>query len=82
MKNEEIIQKINTLLVDEFEVEADQLNPSASIIDALGIDSLDLIDLLVLIEQNFGFKVETEEVAEIKTLQNFYDYIIKRLNGK
>ena len=82
MTNEEVVSKIKTLVIDEFEVEEKDLDPSAVITDALGIDSLDLIDLIVVIEQNFGFKVETQEMAEIKTLQDFYDYIIKRLNQK
>lgn len=82
MTNEEVVSKIKTLLMDEFEVEEENLDPSAVITDALGIDSLDLIDLIVIIEQYFGFKVETQEMAEIKTLQDFYDYIIKRLNQK
>lgn len=80
MTNEEVISKIKTVLIDEFEVEEEDLDPSAVIMDALDIDSLDLIDLVVVIEQNFGFKVETQEMGEIKTLQDFYDYIIKKLN--
>ncbi len=80
MTNEEVISKIKTVLIDEFEVEEEDLDSSAVIMDALDIDSLDLIDLVVVIEQNFGFKVETQEMAEIKTLQDFYDYIIKKLN--
>jgi len=80
MTNEEVISKIKTILIDEFEVEEEDLDPSAVIMDALDIDSLDLIDLVVVIEQNFGFKVETQEMGEIKTLQDFYDYIIKKLN--
>lgn len=82
MNNEEIIKKINTLLIDEFEIEEANIVPSSSILEVLNIDSLDLIDLVVLIEKNFGFKVESEEMAEIKTLQNFYDYTIKRVNQK
>jgi len=80
MTNEEVISKIKTVLIDEFEVEEEDLDSSAVIMDALDIDSLDLIDLVVVIEQNFGFKVETQEMAEIKTLQDFYVYIIKKLN--
>jgi len=72
MTNEEIILKIKMLLMDEFELDEEDLDPTAPIINALGIDSLDLIDLIVVIEQNFGFKVETQDMAGIKTLQDFY----------
>lgn len=78
MENQEIIAKINDFLIDEFELEEDQLIPSASLKETLEIDSLDYVDLVVIIERNFGFKVKGEDFADIKSLQDFYDYIIKR----
>jgi acyl carrier protein len=77
MENKEIIIKVNDFLIDEFEIEESQLVPEASLKDTLEIDSLDYVDLVVIIEKNFGFKVKGEDFAEIKTLQDFYDYIIK-----
>ncbi len=77
MENKEIINKVNDFLIDEFELEEDQLIPTASLKETLEIDSLDYVDLVVIIERNFGFKVKGEDFAEIKTLQDFYDYIIK-----
>ena len=81
MQKEEIIEKINEIIIDEFEVEEDQIEPSANLKEALDIDSLDFVDLVVLIEKNFGFKVKGEELAQIKTLQDFYDFIIERVNA-
>ena len=78
MENQEIIAKINDFLIDEFELEEDQLIPSASLKETLEIDSLDYVDLVVIIERNFGFKVKGEDFANIKSLQDFYDYIIER----
>ncbi|MCB2195785.1 MAG: acyl carrier protein [Bacteroidetes bacterium] len=78
MENQEIINKVNDFLIDEFELEEDQLIPSASLKETLEIDSLDYVDLVVIIEKNFGFKVKGEDFANIKSLQDFYDYIIKR----
>jgi acyl carrier protein len=80
MQNEEIIKKINQLLIDEIEIEESQITPGANLKNDLGIDSLDFVDLFVLIENNFGFKMKAEEMAEVKTLQNFYQYIIQRVN--
>ncbi|PLX05539.1 MAG: acyl carrier protein [Marinilabiliales bacterium] len=80
MQNEEIISKINEFLVEEFEVEEDQIVPDANLMETLELDSLDLVDLVVIIEKNFGFKVKGEEFADIKTFQNFYDYVINRVN--
>ncbi|HAF28797.1 MAG TPA: acyl carrier protein [Bacteroidales bacterium] len=78
MENKEIINKVNDFLIDEFELEEDQLIPTASLKETLEIDSLDYVDLVVIIERNFGFKVKGEDFATIKSLQDFYDYIISR----
>ncbi|MBI4648628.1 MAG: acyl carrier protein [Bacteroidia bacterium] len=80
MQKEEIITKINEFLVEEFEIEREKIQPDASLMETLELDSLDLVDLVVIIEKNFGFKVKGEEFAEIKTFQNFYDYIYTRVN--
>jgi len=81
MENKEIISKVNDFLIDEFELEEDQLIPTASLKETLEIDSLDYVDLVVIIERNFGFKVKGEDFATIKSLQDFYDYIISRANS-
>ncbi|MBU8893166.1 MAG: acyl carrier protein [Bacteroidales bacterium] len=78
MENQEIISKVNDFLIDEFELDEDQLIPTASLKETLEIDSLDYVDLVVIIEKNFGFKVKGEDFANIKSLQDFYDYIINR----
>jgi len=80
MQNEEIIRKINQLLIDEIEIEEELITPAAELKKDLGIDSLDFVDLFVIIENNFGFKMKAEEMTEVKTLQDFYNYIINRVN--
>lgn len=81
MQNEEIISKINKLLIDEIEIEEEILTPSAELKKDLGIDSLDFVDLFVIIEHNFGFKMKAEEMADVRTLQDFYYYIINRIHS-
>ncbi|MCX6268089.1 MAG: phosphopantetheine-binding protein [Bacteroidetes bacterium] len=80
MQENEIIRKINQLLIDEIEIDETQINPAADLKKDLGIDSLDFVDLFVIIENNFGFKMKAEEMADVKSLQDFYSYIIKRIN--
>jgi acyl carrier protein len=80
MERAEIIEKINNFLVEEFELEADQLKPEALLKNDLGIDSLDFVDIIVIIEKNFGFKVKAEEMTDVKTLQDFYVYVIANVN--
>ena len=80
MQNEEIVRKINQLLIDEIEIAESQINPAADLKKDLGIDSLDFVDLFVIVENNFGFKMKAEEMADVKSLQDFYSYIINRIN--
>jgi len=79
---EEIIAKINEFLVDEFEVDADKIQPGANLKEVLELDSLDYIDLVVVIENSFSFKVKPEDFLSIFTVQDFYDYIISRVDSK
>lgn len=80
MSNQEIIEKINGFLVDEFEADASFITPEASLKETLDLDSLDFVDLVVVIENNFGFKAKGEDFVNIKTFQDFYDYIIQKVN--
>jgi len=82
MTNTEIIAKINSFLAEEFEVEESKLVPAANLKDTLGLDSLDYIDLVVVIESNFAFKVKPEDFTGIVTLEDFYNYVISRVNAK
>lgn len=75
MNKNEIIEKVNSLLVEEFEISPALLAPEASLKQDLEIDSLDFVDIVVLIDREFGFKPKAEELKNVKTLQNFYDYI-------
>jgi acyl carrier protein len=82
MQNEEIIRKINEFLVDEFETDAEKIRPEANLKETLELDSLDYIDLVVIIESNFSFKVKPEDFTNIHTFQDFYEYVISRVNSK
>jgi acyl carrier protein len=79
MSKEEIVSTINGFLVEEFEVDEALIVPESSLNETLELDSLDYVDLVVEIESNFGFKVKPEDFAEIKTFQNFYDYVENKL---
>lgn len=82
MTNEQIIDKINEFLVEEFEVNISKIQPDAVLKDTLDLDSLDYVDLVVVIESNFGFKVKGEDFIGIVTFQNFYDYVISKIQEK
>ena len=80
--NEEIITKINDFLSEEFEVNPEKIVPGADLKETLDLDSLDYIDLVVVIENNFSFKVKPGDFAHIATFSDFYNYIISRVNTK
>jgi acyl carrier protein len=82
MDKADIIEKINGFLVEEFEVEPLKISPEANLRETLELDSLDYIDLVVVIESNFGFKVRPEDFVAIVTFQNFYEYVIDRISEK
>ena len=82
MTNAEIIAKIHKFLSEEFEVEEGKLLPEANLKETLGLDSLDYIDLVVVIENNFAFKVKPEDFVDIVTLDDFCNSIISRVNAK
>jgi len=63
-------------------VDASKITPEANLKEVLELDSLDYIDLVVVIESNFSFKVKPEDFTNIATFQDFYDYIISRVNTK
>ncbi len=79
MKKEDIINKINDFLIDEFEVEEDDISPDANLKDTLELDSLDFVDLVVAVESNFGVKLVGEDFVNITTLQDFYNLIERKL---
>lgn len=66
---------MNALLTEEFEIEAERLTPEASLKHDLEIDSLDFVDIVVLIDRTFGFKPQAAELKNVKTLDEFYNYI-------
>jgi acyl carrier protein len=73
-----IIQTTNDFLVAEFEANPEKILPDANLKATLDLDSLDYIDLVVVVEAHFGFKVKPEEFQQITTFQDFYDYVAVR----
>lgn len=81
-QKEEIISRINYFLSEEFEVEEALITPGGNLKEVLELDSLDYIDLVVVIENNFSFKVKPEDFTGIITFDDFYNYVISRVNSK
>ena len=79
MNREEIIETTKGFLSEEFEVERDLILPENNLQETLDLDSLDYVDLVVVIEDSFGFKVTGEDFKEIVTFNDFFDLIETKL---
>ena len=81
-QNQPTIDQINGFLSEEFEVDIIRMQPGANLRQVLELDSLDYIDLVVVVENNFSFKVKPEDFIRIISFQDFYTYIISRVQSK
>ena len=78
MAKEEIFDKLKELVVDQLGVEEDEVTMEATMQDDLGADSLDLVDLVMSVEEEFGVKVADEDLENIKTVGDIVNYIDER----
>ena len=79
MQREEVIKTVNHFLVEEIEIEEGLLTEGALLKEDLGIDSLDFVDIVVIVDKKFGFKIRPEELAGIVTLNDFCSFIEKKV---
>lgn len=82
MTREEIVEITNEFLIEEIEVEPNAISETASFKDDLGIDSLDFVDIVVIVEKKFGFKIKAEEMGGVANLGDFYNYILSKVGDK
>ncbi len=75
MTRQEIEEKVKAFLIDDLEIDEDKITDDAKLKDDMGIDSLDFVDIVVIVEKNFGFKIKPEEMQGVVTLKQFCDYI-------
>ena len=82
MERKEIEEKVKAFLIDELEVEEEKIAPEALLKEDIGIDSLDFVDIVVIVERTFGFKIKPEEMAGVKTISDFCDYIETKVGNR
>ena len=80
MTRTEIDEKVREFLIDDLEIDEEKIAPEALLKDDLGIDSLDFVDIVVIVEKNFGFKLKAEEMAGVDTFAKFCDYIESKVS--
>ncbi|MDR0845651.1 MAG: phosphopantetheine-binding protein [Tannerella sp.] len=80
MERKKIESLTQNFLIEEMEIEAN-ITDEATLREDLGLDSLDFVDIVVIVEKTFGFKIKPEEMARVLTVKEFYDYIESRVNA-
>jgi acyl carrier protein len=75
MEREELLEKVKAVIVEQLNVEEDDVVEDASFIDDLGADSLDIVELVMALEEEFGISIPDEEAENIKTVGDAVNYI-------
>jgi acyl carrier protein len=79
MTDQEIIGLINTTLAEEFELNSEDMRPEALIFDDLELDSLDIVDMVVVLENAFRFKIrEDDSIRKIRALGDIHTFVINK----
>lgn len=85
MKNHAVPDKVRRVLAEEFELDHSQIEPDARLYEALGLDSLDSVDLIVALEREFGFRIDRSaddvRLKEIRTVQDVCDFVDTKLSA-
>lgn len=82
MVKSQIAEKLNNILIDEFEVDPSVISEEKNVKESLDLDSLDYVDLVVVIEANFGVKLVKEDFQNIVTFEDFYTIVEQKLENK
>jgi len=72
--------KITETVVEQLGVKAEEVKPEASFVDDLNADSLDVVELVMALEEEFEIEIPDEEAEELKTVQSVMDYVEKKIN--
>jgi len=75
MDRDELFEKIKTVIVDQLGVEEDDIAEDAAFVDDLGADSLDIVELVMALEEEFGVSIPDEQAEKIKTVGDAVDFI-------
>lgn len=77
LETDALKKRVNAIIVENLGlgIEPENINPQSSFVDDLGADSLDTVELVMALEEEFDTEIPDEEAEKIKTVQNVYDYI-------
>ncbi|MBR5654996.1 MAG: acyl carrier protein [Prevotella sp.] len=79
MTRNEIVEQVNNMLSEEFEIEQSEFTPEASLKETLQLDSINLVDLIALVQMTYKITIPVSDLHQIQTFNNLYDYIEEHL---
>ena len=79
MDRDEIFDKVKVVIVDQLNVEEDDVTEDASFVDDLGADSLDIVELVMALEEQFNVSIPDEQAEKIKTVGDAVSYISENI---
>lgn len=82
LKNEELVTKITQIIVGQLSVDPEKVKPEASFTEDLGADSLDVVELVMAFEQEFGIEISDDNAGKIKTVKDVIDHIEELIVNK
>ena len=75
LTRDEIIEAVNNALINEMELSPDELSPEKTFFEDLGLDSIDMVDLIIGLQRKFGVSLqEDDEIKKVRTLGDVYDF--------
>ena len=80
MSRTEIEEKVRNFLIEDFEIDEDKIYPKARLKEDLDIDSLDFVDIVVIVDKLFGVKLKKEEMTGVDNLAKFCDFIKSKIS--
>lgn len=80
MEREELLEKIKTIVSDKLSINEDQVTETASFIDDLGADSLDTVELVMALEDEFDLDIPDEEAEKLTTVGKAMDYVLEHIS--
>ena len=79
LSTEEITQKVKKIIAEQLDKSLEEINEEASFLNDLGADSLDVVEMIMLLEEEFDTDISDEEAENIQTVKEAIDYIVTRL---
>ncbi|MDI6781033.1 MAG: acyl carrier protein [bacterium] len=76
---ETVLERVKRIIVDQLGVNEDQVVSDASFVDDLGADSLDTVEMVMALEEEFGIEIPDEDAEKIKTVSNVVDYVSEHI---